>query len=519
MKTLANTIKFVFSIIFLFQFVGCSNMAKKENPNTRSYILTKPEQVESKGTILLIHGSAPFNIDGRVPVKSESLYSKITFYKDLAEQLNILGWAVVCYAKPGVHQGHVDFDVYKTTDLSVISKQINTIWKELPDDRPKIVFAWSEGSLHVTPLLLSEARGVILLGGISTNIKDVILSQADSESERQKIELELKGVSSMPRDKMLGIDRPAGRLIDEFNLSANWLKFKSHPKLPILILHGNRDKEVPFSQARLWKEKLPKHNITLKVKESGNHVFAKGTSSDPVGLAETISKWLDREVKLDKPVAINKEGVFNIPVILPKSLESQRSFFEQTILSAQKRLLGFAKKHGWGHLAKESFADRVEIFNDKASFDRRVLELTGADTNMKLPKTYSAVLEKRVLIAVSPQLYETNYPEGVEDDSFKKLLCHEMIHRLHIRILNGDEEAMGPIWFFEGFAILGSNQFEKNGKSLKQNEVWDIVKSKKRGDYRKYGATIRYWTKKIPLADLVARAGRDNFSEWLKQKR
>ena len=100
---------------------------------------------------------------------------------------------------------------------------------------------------------------------------------------------------------------------------------------------------------------------------------------------------------------------------------------------------------------------------------------------------------------------------------FEKLLCHEMIHRLHIRILNGDEEAMGPIWFFEGFAILGSNQFEKNGESLKQSEVWDIVGSKKRGDYRKYGATIRYWTEKISINDLVARAGSNDFSEWLKQ--
>jgi hypothetical protein len=44
---------------------------------------------------------------------------------------------------------------------------------------------------------------------------------------------------------------------------------------------------------------------------------------------------------------------------------------------------------------------------------------------------------------------------------FEKLLTHEMAHRLHIRILDGSEEAMGPVWFY-GALIDNSADFMHN---------------------------------------------------------
>jgi hypothetical protein len=65
-------------------------------------------------------------------------------------------------------------------------------------------------------------------------------------------------------------------------------------------------------------------------------------------------------------------------------------------------------------------------------------------------------------MAVSPELYAENYPEGIEEDSYEKLLAHKIAHGLHIRILNGDEGRMGPTWFFEGFAIYAVEQFRES---------------------------------------------------------
>jgi hypothetical protein len=186
-------------------------------------------------------------------------------------------------------------------------------------------------------------------------------------------------------------------------------------------------------------------------------------------------------------------------------------------VDAQRRLRHFAETHAWGEHVTESFADRAEIFDDKARFDQVLKALTDTDPAMDLPATFSAALENRVLLCVSPELYGKNFPEGIEEKSYEKLMTHEMAHRLHIRILDGNEEAMGPVWFFEGFAIYAAGQFEDS--RLDHEEIWHVIQSTDRGSYKKYGAVIRYLLERIPIHDLVAHAGDNDFVEWLGKER
>ncbi|MBA7606494.1 hypothetical protein ES703_13643 [subsurface metagenome] len=217
---------------------------------------------------------------------------------------------------------------------------------------------------------------------------------------------------------------------------------------------------------------------------------------------------------MKKPKMI-EEGVYKIPLVLPKSLEPQRDELEETLLLAQRRLRAFAVRNGWDSFVREKFADRAEIYDDKGAFDIAFCRLGNVDPSIELPRTYSAALEKAVFIAVSPELYSKNYPEGVEEKSFEKLITHEIAHRLHIRILEGDEDAMGPIWFYEGFAIYAAGQFETF--SLDSTEIWKIVRSTERESYRKYGAVFRYFLKMVSIRELIEHAGKDDFQEWLQQ--
>ena len=201
---------------------------------------------------------------------------------------------------------------------------------------------------------------------------------------------------------------------------------------------------------------------------------------------------------------------------MPASLEPQRNEFERTLVAAQKRLKDFAKKNGWEAFIKESFVDRAEIFDNKNNFDQAFLKLHGEDPSTKLPKTVSVALEKKIFIAVSPKLYRQNYPEGIEEKSFEKLITHEMAHRLHIRILNGDEHAMGPIWFFEGFAIYAAGQFEKSQAKLNSTEIWEIIKEQERKSYKNYSFVFRYFLTRVSINDLVERAGKKDFLDWLR---
>lgn len=212
-----------------------------------------------------------------------------------------------------------------------------------------------------------------------------------------------------------------------------------------------------------------------------------------------------------------EKGVYKVPLILSGSLEPQREDLEEIIISAQRRILEFAKQYGWEELTKESFMQKVEIYAEKEEFDRNLLEVSGEPPTTQLPKEYSAALEKRVLIAVSPELYDQNYPEGIEEKSFEKLLTHEIAHRLHVRILKENEEAMGPIWFFEGFAIYAAGQFEKTSPELSPDEIWEIVRSAKRGSYKKYATIFRYFLQKTSLHELIKHAGEKDFIHWLQQ--
>jgi hypothetical protein len=119
------------------------------------------------------------------------------------------------------------------------------------------------------------------------------------------------------------------------------------------------------------------------------------------------------------------------------------------------------------------------------------------------------------MLRVFAELYSRTYRDGNEPDAFAKLVCHELLHRLHVRILKGDEEAMGPMWFFEGFAVVGSNQFASKALDLSREERKAIILSKSRGSYVRYGKVLRYLLQFTDLPSLVKRAGKSDFKDYV----
>jgi hypothetical protein len=215
---------------------------------------------------------------------------------------------------------------------------------------------------------------------------------------------------------------------------------------------------------------------------------------------------------------IKTASEISFKIILPTSLESRRPEFETYVLAAQDRIENFATKYRWDSLGTKSYFDSVMVFDKKEEFDKILLAVTDSDPTIHLPKTYSAALEKRVLMVVSPEIYSTNYPEGIEENSYEKLITHEIAHRLHIRILNNNEDLMGPIWFYEGFAIYAADQFANSKTALSDDELWAIIKTAERGSYEKYGFIFRHFTHSIPLKTMINKAGEADFDTWLQTK-
>jgi len=210
-----------------------------------------------------------------------------------------------------------------------------------------------------------------------------------------------------------------------------------------------------------------------------------------------------------------EDGIHDIPLMLSESLEPQRDVLHHALINAQRRLRDFACRNEWDLFLNKSFAQRFEIYDNQNEFIQALLRIAGADASTDLPETISAVLEENILMSVSPEVYSQIYPEGMEDRSFEKLITHEMAHRLHIRILGGNEDAMGPVWFFEGFAILAAGQFED--ASMQPDDIMQIVTEKKRGSYMKYGALLRYFLTQVSIKEMVKRATDKDFVEWLRE--
>src|SRR5690606_6160377 len=96
------------------------------------------------------------------------------------------------------------------------------------------------------------------------------------------------------------------------------------------------------------------------------------------------------------------------------------------------------------------------------------------------------------------------------------LLAHEMVHRLHVEILKGNDAGMGPQWFFEGFAVYGAGQAIDEGL-VYGTAAEALAGAHEKGAlaYRRYLAAVKYFVRKTPLRELVERAGGAEFERWL----
>jgi hypothetical protein len=203
----------------------------------------------------------------------------------------------------------------------------------------------------------------------------------------------------------------------------------------------------------------------------------------------------------------------DIPVFISSSLSGQRARLEACITDAAHRLVGFARKYRWENLLAVPLVRETYIFDNQKEFIRKLLAVTGTISPATLPSTVSAALENQLLLAISPELYARIYPEGIETHSYEKLLTHEMAHRLHIRILDGNEEAMGPVWFFEGFALFAAGQFESSPEKMNAAEMIRIIQTPVRGSYEKYAILFRQLLEYRSLEKLIDASSSSNFTE------
>jgi hypothetical protein len=68
---------------------------------------------------------------------------------------------------------------------------------------------------------------------------------------------------------------------------------------------------------------------------------------------------------------------------------------------------------------------------------------------------------------------------------------------------------------FEGFAIYAVEQFRESTCKPSRTEIREILSSSKRGSYKKYKDVFRFFAEKVTIPEMIERAAKEDFSEWL----
>jgi len=200
-----------------------------------------------------------------------------------------------------------------------------------------------------------------------------------------------------------------------------------------------------------------------------------------------------------------------LPVSFPDGHPGSAEEIRLTVARAQGRVDRFAGDYGWEPLLRPLLYDSCEIYASSQAMGTRIRQLHNLPDTFQFPTgTLTGALEKHVLLFVAPSEYERMVPALARElNAYDKLMAHEIAHRLHVAILKGDEEAMGPRWFYEGFAVVAAGQHE-------DAVLADPTEAMLSRSYAKFGALLRALMQHAPLPELVRKAGQPDFEEWAK---
>ncbi|ANP89312.1 hypothetical protein BA011_26445 (plasmid) [Rhizobium leguminosarum] len=238
-------------------------------------------------------------------------------YSDLTAQLASHGVGSVLFDKPGAGRTKLTSDMVRPSfaaAIDVAQSWLDELVRRAPKGVPVIVAGHSEGGQIAAFLAAhnSDVAGLCLLATACSPIDKILAEQISlqaqdlslSESARQQRLSELQSLFEWLRSG----DRsapPSARLAPFAHLS-EWYGglIDTQPattlprvRVPVAILHGDRDIQVPSQEARALAGLLPQDLASVKIFEGLDHLFKRS------GEASNIRQYGDRRRKISRDVA------------------------------------------------------------------------------------------------------------------------------------------------------------------------------------------------------------------------
>ena len=276
--------------IFLLLLFVVTATFSQENNNTTEEIevnslikgtLFSPEKVTKKTKlVILIAGSGPTNRSGNSTVGG--INNSLKF---LAEGLAQNGIAVFSYDKRIFAQmiaKTVDEKKLSFEDFINDAKDVITYFKSQKKYSKIIIAGHSEGSLIGMVAALNTADGYVSIAGAGRCIDEVLLEQIVKQSPKIK-EAAQEGLASLKEGKTFENKNPMLATLFRESVQPymiSWIKYNPQVEIkkltiPILLINGTKDIQVPETDAELLHVANPKSE--LKIIENMNHIFKEIT--------------------------------------------------------------------------------------------------------------------------------------------------------------------------------------------------------------------------------------------------
>ena len=270
------------NLFLLFVFIGFIAVSQEKNfaesdLNINIHVdgtLLVPNNAKKPNLAILIAGSGPTNRDGNQNfVKNNSL-------KKLAENLSNQGIATFRYDKRIVKQikeGNVDENIL-FDDFVTDAKTVLEYFKANEEFNKIYVIGHSQGSLVGMLTAKDSADGFVSLAGVGQTIDKVIIQQiantAPMFTEDTKRVFKSLSEGATTNDFPPALASVFRTDVQPFIM--NWMQYDPQRvikelKIPVLIINGNKDIQIPEEEANLLKEANP--GAELIIIDKMNHVL------------------------------------------------------------------------------------------------------------------------------------------------------------------------------------------------------------------------------------------------------
>jgi dienelactone hydrolase len=241
--------------------------------------------------VVLLHGSGPHDRDETIGPNKP--------LRDLADGLASRGIAVLRFEKRTRQHGARMLDTPVTIKEEVLDDALAAVLllRQTPGIDPKRIYVLghSLGAMLAPKLATLDPKlaGIVVMAGSARPLEDVIVDQvtylAKLSGEAESVALEkvnqLKEKAARVKDSKLSPETPAKDLPLGVP-AAYWLSLRGYDppavaatlSMPVLVLSGERDYQVPTADWELWQKALNgKPTVTMKRFAGLNHLFMEGS--------------------------------------------------------------------------------------------------------------------------------------------------------------------------------------------------------------------------------------------------